>query len=282
MTTKVPVKIVVAAPERTSAAIRFISGLARRSSVMCHCRIARTAVIQRSMTKRISRSTYRRRTPGASHSRSEAGTRGHCTSDRAARRSGCAASIPGRRLFVALHLLHASAAPVRACGIRSNRGRACGTAIPGRDGIPRRRIAEYHDHRPARAASERRQPSDSARKCQVQEQARRGTHGRRAPSTASGTVDCAEIARVRETGRRRARGQRDDRASVYSSNDLEPRGDRQAAPVIAAPLPLRPPVITPLAPTRYRIQVTVSAEAHDHLRRAQDLLRHTIPMAIRR
>ena len=71
--------------------------------------------------------------------------------------------------------------------------------------------------------------------------------------------------------------ERDDRASVYSSNDLEPRGDRQAAPVIAAPLPLRPPVITPLAPTRYRIQVTVSAEAHDHLRRAQDLLRHTIP-----
>ena len=71
--------------------------------------------------------------------------------------------------------------------------------------------------------------------------------------------------------------ERVDRAHVSSSNDLELRGDRQPAPVIAAPTPLRPPVITPLAPTRYRIQVTVSAEAHDHLRRAQDLLRHTIP-----
>ena len=71
--------------------------------------------------------------------------------------------------------------------------------------------------------------------------------------------------------------ERDDRASVSSSNDQELRGDRQPAPVIAALPPLRPPVITPLAPTRYRIQVTVSAEAHDHLRRAQDLLRHTIP-----
>ena len=50
-TTKVPVKIVVAAPERTSAAIRFISGLATRSCVMRHCRIAKTAMLQRSMTK---------------------------------------------------------------------------------------------------------------------------------------------------------------------------------------------------------------------------------------
>ena len=44
-----------------------------------------------------------------------------------------------------------------------------------------------------------------------------------------------------------------------------------------APPAARPPVIAPLAPTRYRIQVTVSAAAHDHLRRAQDLLRHVIP-----
>ena len=95
-----------------------------------HCRIAKTAVIQRSMTKIESPDQFTDgRTPGASHSRSEAGTCGHCTSDRAARRSGCAPSISGRRLFIALHLLHASAAPVRACGIRSNRGRACGTAI---------------------------------------------------------------------------------------------------------------------------------------------------------
>ena len=33
----------------------------------------------------------------------------------------------------------------------------------------------------------------------------------------------------------------------------------------------------PLAPERYKIQFTVDREAHDKLRRAQDLLRHTIP-----
>jgi hypothetical protein len=37
------------------------------------------------------------------------------------------------------------------------------------------------------------------------------------------------------------------------------------------------PVIAPLAPERYRVQVTVSRETHDKLRRAQDLLRHVIP-----
>jgi hypothetical protein len=33
----------------------------------------------------------------------------------------------------------------------------------------------------------------------------------------------------------------------------------------------------PLAPERYKIQFTVERETHDKLRRAQDLLRHTIP-----
>ena len=47
-------------------------------------------------------------------------------------------------------------------------------------------------------------------------------------------------------------------------------------PLSALPVP-RPAVVTALTPTRYRIQVTVSAEAHEHLRRAQDLLRHVIP-----
>jgi 5-methylcytosine-specific restriction endonuclease McrA len=35
--------------------------------------------------------------------------------------------------------------------------------------------------------------------------------------------------------------------------------------------------VAPLAPERYRVQFTVSRETHDKLRRAQDLLRHTIP-----
>ncbi len=44
-----------------------------------------------------------------------------------------------------------------------------------------------------------------------------------------------------------------------------------------AATPSRHAEVKPLAPERYRIQVTVSREAHDKLRRAQDLLRHVVP-----
>ncbi len=44
------------------------------------------------------------------------------------------------------------------------------------------------------------------------------------------------------------------------------------------PLPEPPPTaIAPLAPERYRIQLTVSRETHDKFRRAQALLRHALP-----
>ena len=48
----------------------------------------------------------------------------------------------------------------------------------------------------------------------------------------------------------------------------------------AAPVPLMPParsVVVPLAPERFKVQFTIDRETHDTLRRAQDLLRHTIP-----
>ena len=51
-------------------------------------------------------------------------------------------------------------------------------------------------------------------------------------------------------------------------------------PATAPALPVattRPAIVVPLAPERYKVQVTISREAHDKLRRAQDLLRHTIP-----
>jgi hypothetical protein len=42
--------------------------------------------------------------------------------------------------------------------------------------------------------------------------------------------------------------------------------------------PSRPAaVLTPLAPDRYKIQITVSRETFEKLRRVQDLLRHTLP-----
>jgi hypothetical protein len=39
----------------------------------------------------------------------------------------------------------------------------------------------------------------------------------------------------------------------------------------------KPAVVAPLAPERYKVQITISSKAHDHLRRAQDLLRHAVP-----
>ncbi len=46
---------------------------------------------------------------------------------------------------------------------------------------------------------------------------------------------------------------------------------------IAMPVAPRPPEIKSLAPERYKLQCTVSGETYDKLRRAQDLLRHTVP-----
>jgi hypothetical protein len=49
------------------------------------------------------------------------------------------------------------------------------------------------------------------------------------------------------------------------------------APPTCTTVPARPAVVIPLAPERYKVQFTMSREAHDKLRRAQDLLRHSIP-----
>jgi hypothetical protein len=43
------------------------------------------------------------------------------------------------------------------------------------------------------------------------------------------------------------------------------------------PTPTRPAVVAQLAPARYRVQFTVTEDTYEKLRRAQDLLRHTIP-----
>jgi hypothetical protein len=42
-------------------------------------------------------------------------------------------------------------------------------------------------------------------------------------------------------------------------------------------VPRRPAVVAPLVPELYKIQFTLSREVHEKLRRAQDLLRYTIP-----
>jgi hypothetical protein len=54
-------------------------------------------------------------------------------------------------------------------------------------------------------------------------------------------------------------------------------GADAALPRSAADARPRPAVVAPLAPERYKVQFTASRELHDKLRRAQDLLRHTVP-----
>jgi hypothetical protein len=49
------------------------------------------------------------------------------------------------------------------------------------------------------------------------------------------------------------------------------------APVPVAPPPARPALVRPLAPERYEVRFTASAETCAKLKRAQDLLRHAIP-----
>jgi len=45
----------------------------------------------------------------------------------------------------------------------------------------------------------------------------------------------------------------------------------------SVPLPTPRSVIAPLSPERFKLQVTISQEAHDDLRQLQDLMRHVIP-----
>jgi hypothetical protein len=53
--------------------------------------------------------------------------------------------------------------------------------------------------------------------------------------------------------------------------------DAQPSPVADTVRALPAASVKPLAPERYKIQVTVSRETHDTLRRARDLLRRSIP-----
>ena len=75
--------------------------------------------------------------------------------------------------------------------------------------------------------------------------------------------------------------------AVASSTEplFSQRTDALVAPATATPPPpaqapqlrAEPAHVTPLAPERYRIQLTVSRQTHDKFRRAQALLRHAVP-----
>jgi hypothetical protein len=57
----------------------------------------------------------------------------------------------------------------------------------------------------------------------------------------------------------------------------EARPETSGLPAGNLPRPARPAVVAPLAPECYKVQFTVGRATYDKLRRAQDLLRHSIP-----
>jgi hypothetical protein len=72
------------------------------------------------------------------------------------------------------------------------------------------------------------------------------------------------------------------RAKPAESPRIQPTFDASANDLLSAPVPVgattkRSAVVAPIAPERYKVQFTASRETYDKLRRAQDLLRHTIP-----
>ena len=66
---------------------------------------------------------------------------------------------------------------------------------------------------------------------------------------------------------------RPDMSAEVPTTAVSSEGAAPQAPVATR----RPAVVAPCAPERYRLQVTISREAHETLRRVQDLLRHAIP-----
>lgn len=65
-------------------------------------------------------------------------------------------------------------------------------------------------------------------------------------------------------------------ADVAQSSSAQPAGT-PPPPVFFAPPPSHRPVVAPVAPERYRLQITLGQETHDRLRRLQDLMRREVP-----
>jgi hypothetical protein len=65
---------------------------------------------------------------------------------------------------------------------------------------------------------------------------------------------------------------------VTGHQERNSSGALQAALVPPASVaPVRPVVISPLAPETYKVQFTMSREMHERLREAQNLMRHVVP-----
>ncbi len=69
----------------------------------------------------------------------------------------------------------------------------------------------------------------------------------------------------------------DSAASPQPAGDARDVASQDVPPTATAPPPARPAIVAPLAPLRYKVQFTASAETYEKIRLAQNLLRHQIP-----
>lgn len=76
---------------------------------------------------------------------------------------------------------------------------------------------------------------------------------------------------------RRLPAARSTRLLAPSTDSVAPVDDAHTRPRTAAPVLSARPVIAPLAPERFKLQITVNQQTYDRLRQVQDLMRHTIP-----
>ena len=79
-----------------------------------------------------------------------------------------------------------------------------------------------------------------------------------------------------EAGRAGTRSELPNPAPVATTSEPQLRSDT-TAPVTTLSATNPRPVVEPLAPDRYKLQVTISGDTHTKLRTLQDLMRHAIP-----
>lgn len=74
-----------------------------------------------------------------------------------------------------------------------------------------------------------------------------------------------------------ARPSRNPRSASVQSETIELASAQEQSVASQQPRHGQTSVIAPLTPERYKVQITITRDTHDKLRKAQDLLRHVVP-----
>jgi 5-methylcytosine-specific restriction endonuclease McrA len=172
-------------------------------------------------------------------------------------------------VLVALHLLHASAAFVRACGVRPHRSGARGAAFPiilEQLSCGALTLTAVGMLAPHLTADNHSHVLDSARHKTKREVEQLVATLRPQPDVPAAV--------------RKLPTPKPSTISALSIDSIDSRpGSRVHTAATAPSIPRDPPrpIVVALAPERFKVQFTVSRETHDKLRRVQGLLRHQVP-----